>query len=159
MGTELAPHREWSHERSLDWDLAEQPERRGLLQGFMEALGTSCTRTHRVSGAAIPTRRASPGSTVPIVRTPSSHTSAGTVEDHVVVVLNCTPVPRERYRIGATRPGPYVERFNSDDASYGGSQFTTEPRILTDSVACHGRSQSLHLRLPPLAAIVLAPES
>jgi hypothetical protein len=30
--------------------------------------------------------------------------------------------------------------------------------VETESVPCHGRDQSLRLRLPPLGALVLAPE-
>jgi 1,4-alpha-glucan branching enzyme len=38
MGTELAPDREWHHDRSLDWHLADDPLRAGLLR-FFEDLG------------------------------------------------------------------------------------------------------------------------
>ncbi|HXF96071.1 MAG TPA: 1,4-alpha-glucan branching protein GlgB, partial [Gemmatimonadales bacterium] len=38
MGSELAPHAEWDHDRSLDWHLLDHPLRAGLVR-FFEDLG------------------------------------------------------------------------------------------------------------------------
>jgi 1,4-alpha-glucan branching enzyme len=78
--------------------------------------------------------------------------------DHVVVVLNLTPVPREDYRIGAPAAGTYVQLMSTDDASYGGSGYQTRPRVETEGTPMHGYQQSMRLTLPPLGAVVLAPE-
>jgi 1,4-alpha-glucan branching enzyme len=77
--------------------------------------------------------------------------------DHVVVVMNMTPVPRDGYRIGAPAAGRYVERFSSDDLAFGGSEHQTPKSIATEAVAAHGRPQSMVLSLPPLGALVLTP--
>ena len=156
MGSELAPDAEWNHDASLDWHLAADPLRAGLLACF-EDLG----RVYREAPALW---RADPdpegfawidcadreNSVVSYVRR-----AAG---EFVVVVLNLTPVPREDYRIGVPVAGRYTQRFNSDDRRYGGSEFATPPAVDTEPVGFHGYPQSLRLRLPPLSALVLAPE-
>jgi 1,4-alpha-glucan branching enzyme len=156
MGTEIAPDGEWSHEASLDWHLFDDPARRGL-EAFLEELG-------RLYHATPCLWRSDPDpqgfewidcsdqaqSVISYVRRDA--------ESHVVVVLNLTPVPRDDYRIGAPVAGAYVERLSSDAAAWGGSAYPTQSRVETESVPCHGRDQSLRLRLPPLGALVLAPE-
>ena len=78
--------------------------------------------------------------------------------NHALVALNLTPSPRDGYRIGAPVAGTYVELLSSDAADFGGSGYPTIARAHTEPVPWHGFQQSLVLRLPPLAAIVLAPE-
>ena len=154
MGTELAPNDEWSHERSLDWHLAEDPARAGLA-AFLAALG----ELYRDS-PPLWRRDAEPegfawigldrdASVVSYARQDGA--------DHRIVVLNLTPVPRDDYRVGALAPGSYARALSSDEAHFGGSGYPTPDRFDTEPVAWHGRAQSLVLRLPPLAAIVLAP--
>jgi 1,4-alpha-glucan branching enzyme len=153
MGAELAPDAEWSHDRSLDWHLTADPLRAGLSR-FFEALGA----LYRASPSLW---RADPdpagfawiacddreNAVVSFVR------RAG--PDECVVVLNCTPVPRDDYRIGAPRAGRYRCLFSSDDPAFGGSGYETLVKLDTEPVPMHGHPQSLVLRLPPLAALVL----
>jgi 1,4-alpha-glucan branching enzyme len=47
--------------------------------------------------------------------------------DHVVVALNFTPVPREGYRIGVPSPGSYQEVFNSDAKTSAAAASRTVP--------------------------------
>ena len=78
--------------------------------------------------------------------------------NHALVVLNLTPEPRDDYRIGVPMAGTYVELLSSDATDFGGSGYPTIARSQTQPVPWHGFGQSLVLRLPPLAAIVLSPE-
>ena len=75
--------------------------------------------------------------------------------DFRVVVLNFTPVVRHDYRIGVPRPGSYREVFNSDSRFYGGGDIGNAPEVASEPRPWMGRSQSLALTLPPLAALVL----
>jgi 1,4-alpha-glucan branching enzyme len=68
-------------------------------------------------------------------------------------------VPRENYRIGVPRGGRWHERLNSDAADYGGSGQGNLGALDSEAVAAHGQSQSLQLRLPPLAIVILTPAS
>ncbi len=156
MGAELAQEREWDHDVSLDWHLEADPLRAGL-QRLLADLGTlyrefpcvwrSDPDAHGFAWIDCADRD---NSVVSFVRRSEGR--------HLIVVLNLTPVPREDYRIGAPVAGVYRERLSTDAAIYGGSDFPTQDRVGTDPTPFHGQAQSLRLRLPPLAALVLVPE-
>jgi 1,4-alpha-glucan branching enzyme len=155
MGSEFAQGREWNYDTSLDWHEAEEPARAGLLR-FFEDLGHLYRESPclwRVDpdpeGFAWIDCNDRENSVISYERRDGP--------DHLVVVLNFTPVPREEYRVGAPVPGRYVQRFTSDDPRFGGSQFATSPVLDTEDIPFHGHPQSLRLRLPPLGALVLGP--
>ncbi len=152
MGTELAPWYEWCSEIGLDWGLAQMPER-AALQRFMQDLGQLYLDTPALwrsdpdhDGFWWIDCSDAESSVYSFVRRSG--------DQHVVVVLNMTPVPRSRYRIGAPLPGRYRLRINSDDLRYGGSSYPHASEAATETVGWHGHPQSLHLSLPPLAAVV-----
>jgi 1,4-alpha-glucan branching enzyme len=74
-----------------------------------------------------------------------------------VVACNFTPVPRERYVVGVPRAGRWRERLNSDASDYGGSGQGNLGALEAAQLPAHGHGYSLHLRLPPLAVVVLTP--
>ena len=156
MGSELGSYREWDHDTSLDWHILEEPSRQGL-QRLLGDLGRLYAETPCLfatdpdpSGFVWIDCNDRENSVLAFERRRG--------DDHIVVVMNLTPVPREDYRVGAPSPGGYVERFSSDAAVYGGSDFSTHGRVDTESVPFHGREQSFRLRLPPLSVVVLSPE-
>jgi 1,4-alpha-glucan branching enzyme len=156
MGAELGTSREWNHDVSLEWHLLEEPLPAGLEQ-FVAALGAlyrahPCfwRRDHEPAGFAWIDVADREQSVVSFVRRDG--------DDHAVVVLNLTPVPREAYRIGAPARGAYRYALSSDDAVFGGSGTVPTDVVLTDDVPYHGFAQSMLLTLPPLSAVVLLPE-
>ena len=78
--------------------------------------------------------------------------------DFVLVVCNFTPVPRHAYRVGVPRPGYYRELINSDAGEYGGTNLGNAGGAWAESTPWQGQPQSLALRLPPLAVLILKPE-
>jgi 1,4-alpha-glucan branching enzyme len=155
MGTELAPSTEWNHDESLDWTLAAQPER-ASFGTFLQSLG-ALYRAHSPfwrddydpRGFQWLDAADAANSVMSYVRRDGN--------EHRVVVLNLTPVPREDYRIGAPQAGAYVELFSSDAQRFGGSDVQTRARVETDPLPLHGFEQSMNLVLPPLAALILRP--
>jgi 1,4-alpha-glucan branching enzyme len=155
MGTEFAQHHEWNHDTSIDWHIADHPQRRSL-QDFIAELG----RLYRASPALW---RSDPdlasfewidcsdkdNTVISYLRRDGS--------DIMIVVLNFTPVPREDYRIGVPLSGRYVEKLSSDDLRFGGSEFETLTVVEADPVPTHNRAYSVKLRIPPLGALILAP--
>ena len=75
-----------------------------------------------------------------------------------MVLLNLTPVPRDNYRVGAPALTAYHEILNSDAKDWAGSGHPTRARVMAAPAPFHGFQQSIELTLPPLSALVLAPE-
>ncbi|MGH7668022.1 MAG: alpha amylase C-terminal domain-containing protein, partial [Gemmatimonadaceae bacterium] len=156
MGTEFAQEREWDHDGSLDWHLAEAPDRVAFGR-CMERLGQLYRETaafwqrdHDPEGFAWIDAGDRENSVFAFVRLSN--------DDHRVVLLNCTPVPRHDYRIGVPAAGRYRVDFNTDATEFGGSGAGSFGVVETEPTPSHGRAQSLRLVLPPLGLLVLAPE-
>jgi 1,4-alpha-glucan branching enzyme len=76
----------------------------------------------------------------------------------VVVILNLTPVPRERYRIGLPRAGKWLEVLNTDAAAYGGSNKGNSGCVIAEEKRLHNQPASADFVLPPLGALAFRPE-
>ncbi len=157
MGTELAQEREWDHDGSLDWHLLDDPGRQGL-QRFLTDLSALYRR--------LPCfwRRDGDPETFQWIDCKDRDNSVlawlrWDGSSHVAVVLNGTPVPRGNYRIGVPRGGRYRCIFSSDADVYGGSNYPTRSLLPAEDHPFHGFAQSVVLDLPPLAALMLQPES
>jgi 1,4-alpha-glucan branching enzyme len=68
----------------------------------------------------------------------------------MLIACNFTPVARRGYRVGVPRGGRWLERLNSDAASYGGAGWGNYGAADASAVAAHGQGHSLALTLPPL---------
>ncbi|MFO7587517.1 MAG: 1,4-alpha-glucan branching protein GlgB, partial [Gemmatimonadota bacterium] len=157
MGTELAPYEEWDHDRSLPWHLPVYDPMRAAFGRFFEALGRMYRETpplwrrdHVPEGYSWLEPGDRENSVLSYVRRDG--------DDHVVVVLNLTPAPREDHRIGVPSAGRWLERLNTDAREFGGGGYATRAAVDADPIAWHGYPQSVGLRLPPLGALVLVPE-
>ncbi len=157
MGTELASEQEWDHDSSLDWHLSDQADRQGMHK-LLATLGALYRDT-----PCLWRGDPDPGNFAWIDcedREQSVYSYQRWADgEHVLVVLNMTPVPRLAYRIGAPVEGAYHVALNSDAEDFGGSgngmQATTQ--IDTQPEGCHGMPQSVVLDLPPLGALILTP--
>jgi 1,4-alpha-glucan branching enzyme len=76
-------------------------------------------------------------------------------EQCLIVILNFTPVPRHNYAIRVPEAGKYTEIFNSDSEYYHGSNMGNLGTIESQHSDWESGTHTLHLTLPPLAAIVL----
>jgi 1,4-alpha-glucan branching enzyme len=76
----------------------------------------------------------------------------------VTVILNLTPVPRLRYRVGLPRAGNWLELVNSDAKVYGGSNTGNLGGVAAREHKCHGFPCSAEFTLPPLSIMAFRPE-
>jgi 1,4-alpha-glucan branching enzyme len=155
MGTELAPWTEWNHDTSLDWHLRADPSR-SALEHYVSRLA----RVYKEEPAFWRDDQSWEGfSWIDVADRENSVVSfvrrAG--ESCVVVVLNLTPLPRQRYRIGVPMAGWYHRLLSSDDGEWGGSNVGRIDDVASDSSPLHGYQQSIEMTLPPLSAVVLKP--
>jgi 1,4-alpha-glucan branching enzyme len=76
----------------------------------------------------------------------------------VMVVMNLTPVPRLRYRLGLPVEGRWREALNSDAGIYGGSNTGNMGGVTTEPKKSHGHKFSAEFTLPPLSIVAFRPE-
>jgi len=155
MGQEFAQRDEWTENHSLDWHLLGYDSHRGIEQlvGDLNKLYASEPALHQVDfawqGFEWIDANDADSSVLSFIR-------RGTLpDDIIVVVLNATPVVREGYRIGAPRPGFYKEILNTDASHYGGSNVGNKGGQTASDQPYQGKSHSLCLTIPPLAAVFL----
>ncbi len=151
MGGEFGQWSEWSHDRSLDWNLLEYPTHAGLQKWV-----TDLNRIYRTE-PALYERDCDPQgfqwidcndaeqSVVSLIRKGKS------TDEVVLVVANFTPVPRYNYRIGVPTGGFWKELLNSDGGDYYGSGLGNLGGVEAEAIPQHEQPYSLNLTLPPLA--------
>jgi len=153
MGAEFGQWREWRHDDSLDWHLLDQPSHRGLLDclGDLNRIYAQEPAMHELdadpAGYEWVDAGDSEGSTYSFLR---KGRSSG---DQILVVINATPIVRRAYRVGVPVGGWWQEIFNSDSEHYGGSGVGNAGGKQADEQPYHGRTHSLSIDLPPLAAL------
>ena len=154
MGGEFGQPREWNHHESVPWHLADEPRHAGVralvrdLNRLYRGLPALHRRDHEGDGFAWLSWQDDESSVLSFLRKDG--------DEHVVVLLNFTPVPRHGYRVGVPAAGHYRELINSDSRFYGGTD-VGNPMVETEPVPCMGYAQSIVVSLPPLGALVLAP--
>ena len=75
----------------------------------------------------------------------------------MAVILNLTPVPRERYRMGLPRAGKWTEMLNSDAGIYGGSNLGNMGGVTAENHFLHNQPNSAEFFLPPLSVMAFQP--
>jgi 1,4-alpha-glucan branching enzyme len=144
MGAEIAQYQEWSHDRSLDWNLLEYPNHRGVqnLIRDLNAIYRHTPALHEIdfSGEGFEWIEWADreNSLLSWIRRDRSG-------GYVICITDFTPVVRYDYRIGVDDKRPFVEIMNTDAEKYGGSGLRNDG-VTLDSVT-----------IPPLATLILEP--
>ena len=161
MGQEFGQAREWSEERSLDWDLLGN-----TLHGGIKTLVGDLNRVYRDT-PALYTRDNTPegfswidandsaGNVLSFLRHGVDDAGRPTV---LACVANFSGGPRDDYRVGLPFAGRWREVLNTDAESYGGSGVGNFGVVEAEPSVWHGRPASAALRLPPQGVLWLAPE-
>jgi 1,4-alpha-glucan branching enzyme len=152
MGGEFGQRDEWDHQRPLHWHLLEVAPHRGIRE-----LVAALNRLYRDDAALHVDTHPSGFAWIDCDDAATSVLSyqRRSGNDFVIVVLNFTPVPRHRYRVGVPQPGAYREIFNSDSAYFGGSNMGNAGGSHGEAVPHREHAHSLRLTLPPLAGVML----
>lgn len=161
MGQEFGQVREWSEERSLDWDLLGD-----RLHGGIKSLVGDLNRTYR-DHPALWTADHSPegfswidandaaGNVLSFLRQGTDHDGRPAV---LACIANFSGQPKENYRVGLPFAGSWRELVNTDAENYGGSGVGNLGVVEAERAAWHGRPASAVLRLPPAGVLWLVPE-
>jgi 1,4-alpha-glucan branching enzyme len=160
MGGEFGQRAEWNANGQLDWWLLEAgPYHRGL-QKFIEDLNRCYLAAPGLwqadydhAGFYWIDCADRDNSVLSFVRQSADGSNP------LAVILNLTPVLRERYRVGLPHGGRWRELLNSDAAIYGGSNQGNLGGVTTENHPCHSQPCSAELCLPPLSVLVFQPET
>jgi 1,4-alpha-glucan branching enzyme len=156
MGQELAEEQEWSHERALQWELAERADHAGI-QTLVRDLNHVYRREPALwerdsdgGGFAWLEANDADANVVAFMRLDREGVA-------LVCVCNLSPVVRERYRVGLPAGGQWRELLNTDSERYGGSNVGNLGGCVAEAAPWHGQRFSAELTLPPLAVLWLSP--
>ena len=157
MGSEFGQWHEWRDEHSIDWHLLEQPAHRALLDldRDLNGLYRDYAQLHAsdvdpAGFAWIDLHNADQSIFAFLRRCPQRPE-----RPPLLCVFNCTPVPRDDYRLGVPAAGAYRKVLDTDATQYGGSGYDGQDRFASQPAPVHGQPCHLRLRLPPLAALFL----
>jgi 1,4-alpha-glucan branching enzyme len=158
MGCEFGQSAEWNCNAELDWHLLDAgPYHRGALAltGDLNKLYTSEPALWQadfdVPGFQWIDCSDHESCVMSFLRRDADRVS------EVVVILNLTPVPRQKYRVGLPRPGKWIEALNTDAGIYGGSNTGNGGSVTAEDFNCHNQSYSAEFTLPPLGVLVFKP--
>ncbi len=147
MGGEIAQEREWSHDRSLDWDLLEDPAHRGV-QELVRAMNRIYREEPALweadfdgSGFAWIDANDADQNVLSFARFSADGARS------LVCVANLSGADRPGYRIGVPRAGSWEVVLDTTMANGGG--FATEP------MCWHGFDQSFPVDLAALGVVWL----
>lgn len=159
MGGELGQRNEWNANAELDWPLLTQgPFHQGLqrfvedLNKFYQAEPALWEADYQMEGFFWVDCSDQENSVLSFVRQNKDSTR------RVLVILNLTPVPRHRYRVGLPAPGFWREIINSDSAIYGGSNLGNLGGVTAGDYKVHNQPHSAVLTLPPLSVLAFRSE-
>jgi 1,4-alpha-glucan branching enzyme len=159
MGTDLGERAEWGHDRSLDWHLLGEAMHEGVHR-WVRDLNRVYRTEHSLHDADFEAKgfewvdfADSDNSVISFLRRGTGDQSP------ILIVCNCTPVPRHDYAVGVPAQGEWAELLNSDAKEYGGGGLRNLSPVTTRSDRHHGRHQSVSLTLPPLGVLFLKPVS
>lgn len=153
MGNEFGQTSEWNFAASLHWELLQHTVHKGL-QDVVKDLN----HLYKSESALFENQFSQDGfewvqadeadlSTFIYLRKGKDE------NDRLMVVLNLTPVVFD-YKIGVNENTSWEVIFNSDDEKYAGSGVKAEI-ISEDTAEWMNRENSITLKLPPLAGVIL----
>lgn len=154
MGQEFAQYREWSEERSLDWELLGE-EHNKQMQDFVRELNklykkydAMYVNDYNNMGFEWMSVDNAETSTVSFVRRGSS------VKNQLLFVCNFTPVQRDGFMTGVPCAGKYTQILSSDELRFGGTGVKNPKIINAKKVSCDDKDYSITMDLPPLSVTV-----
>jgi 1,4-alpha-glucan branching enzyme len=159
MGGEFGQRSEWNPDVGLEWTLLEQGPYHIGLQRFVQDLN----RVYRRYPALWECDYETLGFFW-IDCSDHEHSVLSFVRQDrngapILVVLNLTPIPRSRYRIGLPKAGRWIEIINSDAEIYGGTNVGNLGGVTTEPTRHHHQPFSASFTLPPLSVLAFCHES
>jgi len=156
MGSEIGQFREWAHDGQVEWFLLDY-ETHAKHQFFCAELNDLYLRSPQlweIDDSWKGYQWIDPDNSKDSIISYRRIASNGS---ELVVIINFTPTTYENFFLRVSKEGVYEEIFNSDDERYGGSGVTnTGVQFESTRDKVFGKySEGIHLRVPPLGAVIL----
>ncbi len=154
MGQDFGQEREWSEARELDWFLLAEPFNKGMHDYMSELLKLyrkyPCLYEIDNDWAGFEWMNADDKdrSIYSFVR----RTADG--KQHMLFVLNMTPVEYPKYRVGVPMNKKMKLLLNSDEERFGGNGHELPVELKPKKGDCDRRKQYVEFALPPLTAAI-----
>ena len=153
MGCEFAQNDEWRESQSLDWHLTQYGEHNGV-QRLIAEINDRYKKSPALwqkdvfaDGFQWLIGDDGAGNTLAFVRWSEDG-------QPLISISNFSPVPHETYRLPLPLPGTWREVLNTDEMRFGGSGVANQ-QLISTSEEHRGFSQSVVMRVPPLATVWL----
>jgi 1,4-alpha-glucan branching enzyme len=160
MGAEFAQRAEWSHQKSLDWHLRQYPSHEGIwhllqdLHVLLKSYPSLYRKDTKGDGFEWLDCSDRAQSILSFIR------KSENPDDDLVIIMNMTPVPRERYRIGVPfSEGRVREVFNTNSSWYWGTNDGNMGELEILPEPSHGKSHSVEIFLPALSLLVFSKQT
>ena len=154
MGQEWAQFAEWDFNRELDWNLFKFPAHDSANRFFRDLVKvyhqypSLYQLDYNPNGFKWIDPNNKDQSIISYIRLDGNG-------DHLVIILNMTPVVYHDYQIGVPKSGYYLEILNSNrDFYYGSNQYNGLP-LKTSKQKTHGFANTLKLTIGPLTGLIL----
>jgi 1,4-alpha-glucan branching enzyme len=153
MGSEFGQYAEWNADTALDWHLMEDARHAGLKQllGDLNRLHRYEPALHQYDFEAEGFRwidcNDADRSLLSYARRSDGQLS--------IALMNFTPVPHQRFRLGVPEHGNYHLALNSDAGFYSGSDMPVQSDYQSESVPWMNQPVSIVVDIPPLAGLIL----
>lgn len=156
MGQDFAQEREWSEERSLDWELLDTQEH-AQMKAYVKALNDFYRKhpamyqlDHDPKGFQWINAISANENMLVFTRNTRKR------EEMLLVVCNFSPLVYENHKIGVPYPGKYKEIFNSDKKEFGGTG-AGNPRLKQSKKdECDDRPDSITIKVPPMSVMAFS---
>lgn len=154
MGQDFGQKREWSEERALDWEEAENPLNKGLKEYVKEL-----NKLYTSDGALYELDQDVEGfkwiNCVSPVNSTLSFVRQGESEnDMLLVVCNFDTISYNEFMVDVPKYGKYKEILNSDATKFGGSGLVNSRVKTSKKVAYDSKNQSITIALPALSVCI-----
>ena len=150
MGAEIAQRIEWNFAGQLQWELLEYPTHDGVrrLVAELNALYRRLPALHdcEFEPAGFDWLDVENVDQSVVVTLRRSHDGSALL----VMAANCTPMPRDNYRIGVPRGGTWTEVLTTDAPWFGGNGYSNDGGVEAVEEPWRNQPFSITVTLPPL---------
>lgn len=156
MGQDFGQEREWSEARDLDWGLLEKPFNKGMKEFMSELLNlyVKSPCLYEIDNDWLGFEWMNADDYERSIYSFVRRTESG--KQHLLFVINMTPVEYPKYEVGVPMNTQYKLVLNSDEERFGGNGNKIPKTIKAKKGECDHRKQYISFDMPPLTALIFS---